>query len=259
MASAEKTIWLLDLCVQLVLLMFLVSRREHRRFPAFCSYLAINLLQGITLAALFSVSGFVTRAAWIMGWGSQAVVTAARVLAVGEIFRHVLGRYQGVWALGWRLLGGLGVLVLVAAAGFGGLDLRAGVVTLDLGSELAIAAATAGLFAFAKYYEVVVEEPMRTMGAAFCLYSCSYVLNDLLLKHYLVNYQNVWNLVGMVAFFATVCLWGWAFRAPMRSETPKPVLLQPDIYRNLIPEMNRSLADLNEQLSHFWNVRSPRT
>src|SRR5690348_18337805 len=95
MASAEKTIWLLDLCVQLVLLMFLVSRREHRRFPAFCSYLAINLLQGITLAALFSVSGFVTRAAWIMGWGSQAVVTAARVLAVGEIFRRSEERRVG--------------------------------------------------------------------------------------------------------------------------------------------------------------------
>ena len=259
MPSLDKMLWMLNISVQLVLLAVLLARKEHRRFPAFCTYLAVNLLQAVLFAVMFSFSGYVTRGAWKIGWASQAVVVAARVLAVGELFRHALARYRGVWALGWRLLAGLAFGVLVSAVVLGGFDLRSGVVTLDLGSELAIAAATAGLFAFAKYYDVVVEEPMRTMGAAFCLYSCCYVLNDLLLKHYLSNYERIWNLAGMAAFLATVCLWGWAFRAPVRSAARRPVLLQPDVYRNLIPEMNRGLADLNEQLSHFWNVRSPNT
>src|SRR5690348_813299 len=259
MPSLDKTLWMLNIAVQVVLLAVLVARKEHRRFPAFCAYLGVNLLQALLFAMMFSFSEYVAPRAWKIGWASQAVVVAARVLAVGELCRHALARYRGVWALGWRLLTGLALGVLVFAVALGGFDLRSGVVTLDLGSELAIAAATAGLFAFAKYYDVLVEEPTRTMGAAFCLYSCCYVLNDLLLKHYLSNYERIWNLAGMAAFFATVCLWGWAFRAPVRSQARKPVLLQPDVYRHLIPEMNRSLADLNEQLSHFWNVRSPHT
>lgn len=259
LGDAAKILWLLNISVQLGLLALLVGRGEHKRFPAFCLYLGVNLLQAAALALLLPASGHVSRVAWKIGWSSQAIVVLARVLAVGELCRHVLARYRGIWALGWRLLGGMALAVLAGAVFFGGLDFRAGIVTLDLGSELAIAAATATLFAFAKYYEVPVEEPMRTMGAAFCLYSCCYVLNDLLLRHYLSNYENIWNLAGMLTFLGTVCLWAWAFRVPAGAEAPKPVLLQADVYRDLIPEMNRRLSKLNEQLSHFWRIESPHT
>lgn len=255
--DATKILWLLNVSIQLGLLALLVFRREYRRFPAFCAYLTLNLLQAVAFALLFSRHGYVSRAAWKIGWGSQGIVVVARVLAVGELCRHALARYRGIWALGWRLLGGMAVLVLVAAVVFGGIDVRAGVVTLDLGSELAIAVATAGLFAFAKYYEVPVNEPARTAGAAFCLYSCSYVLNDLLLKHYLSSYQQVWNFAGTVAFFATACLWVRAFRVAAPARTATPAMLHPRVYGDLIPVMNRRLSTLNEQLSHFWRVRSP--
>lgn len=259
LGDADKILWTLNIAVQAGLLALLMARKEHKRFPLFCSYLAVNLLQAAAFALLFPVSGYVSRVAWKIGWGSQAIVVLARVLAVGELCRHVLARYRGIWALGWRLLGSMALLVLVSAVVFGGLDFRSGIVTLDLGSELAIAVATAGLFAFAKYYEVAVEQPTRTMGAAFCLYSCCYVLNDLLLKHYLSNYQNIWTFAGMLAFLGTLCLWAWAFRVPVGVEAPAPVLLQPGVYRDLIPQMNQRLSALNEQLSHFWRLRSPHT
>lgn len=257
LGEATKILWLLSVSIQLGLLILLAVRREYKRFPAFCAYLTLNLLQAATFALLFSRQGYASRTAWKIGWGSQAIVVAARVFAVGELCRNVLERFRGIWALGWRLLTGMAVLVLVAAVAFGGIDLRAGVVTLDLGSELAIAVVTAGLFAFAKYYEVPVDEPARTMGAAFCLYSCSYVLNDLLLKRYLSSYEEIWNLAGTAAFLATVCLWVWAFRVAAPKPAEKPAMLHPSVYGSLIPEMNRQLSTLNEQLSHFWKVRSP--
>lgn len=258
-SEAARIIWFLNVALQVCLLMLLVLRKDYRRFPAFCSYLAVNLLQFATFVTVFPRLGYASHAAWKIGWGSQGIVVVARAFAVGELCRHVLARYRGVWALGWRMLASIGVVVLAVAASFGRHDLQAGIVTLDLGSELAIAAVTAFLFAFAAYYDVPLAEPTRTMGIAFCLYSCSYVLNDLLLQHYLVKYRDVWNVAGMLAFLGSLLIWGWAFRRPAGAEAAKPVLLDAAVYRSLIPEVNRRLSGLNEQLSSFWKARSPRT
>jgi hypothetical protein len=258
LGDSAKTLWLINVAIQAGLLTLLVWRKDYRRFPFFVAYLTVNLLQSAAFAILFTRPGYTSRIAWLFGWGSQGIVVAARACTVAEVCHHVLAPYRGIWAMGWRLLVVLGISVLVLAVAFGRHDLHAGIVTLDLGTELAIASATAILFAFAKYYEVPLREPMRMLGIGLCLYSACYALNDLLLQRYLAGYAEIWNLVGMIAFLGSLALWAWAFRVAVEAEATKPVLLDAEMYPNLIPEMNRRLFVLNEQLSQLWRVDSPR-
>lgn len=255
--QAANVVWALNVAIQLVLLFLLTSRKEFRRYPAFCSYLAINLLQSGLFVFLYSYGSYHSRAAWELGWISQGMVVIARAVAAVEVCRHVLRRYQGIWALGSRLLAGTGAAVLLVAVTFGRHDLRTGVVTLDLGTELAIAAVMAVLFAFARHYDIFVEEPMRSMGVGFCLYSSFYVLNDLFLQHFLADYAAAWSIAGTVTFLGSLLLWTWAFLSAKRVEAPKPAaLLEEGFYEAVMPEMNRRLLALNKQLGQLWRAES---
>jgi hypothetical protein len=256
LAEAANTVWALNVAIQIGLLFLLVSRGEIRKYPAFCTYLAVNLLQSGAFFLLYTYGSYSSRAAWQLGWISQGVVVIARGIAAAEVCYQVLARYRGVWALGWRVLTGTGLLVLTIAISFGRHDLRTGIVTLDIGTELGIAAIMAGLFMFVRYYNIVLQEPMRMMGVGFCLYSCFFVLNDLFLQHYLVDYERAWSFVGTLTFLGSLLLWAWALRSPARDEVAKPALLEAEIYQSLMPEMNQRLGELNKQLGHLWKVES---
>lgn len=256
LSEAANTVWVVNVTIQVGLLLLLVSRGEMRKYPAFCTYLAINLLQSGAFFLLYTYGSYSSRAAWQLGWISQGIVVIARAAAAAEVCYHVLGRYRGVWALGWRVLTGTGLLVLIVAISFGRHDLRTGIVTLDIGTELAIAAIMATLFVFARYYDIVLQGPMRLMGAGFCLYSCFFVLNDLFLQHYLADYERAWSFVGTLTFLGSLLLWAWALRSPARDEVAEPALLEPGIYQSLMPEMNQRLWELNKQLGHLWKVES---
>lgn len=256
LAEAANIVWALNVTIQLGLLFLLASRKELRRYPAFCSYLAINLLQSGMFVFLYTYGSYNSHAAWRFGWISQGIVVIARAIAAGELCHQVLGRYRGVWALGWRLLAGTCLAVLIVAISFGRHDLREGIVTLDLGTELAIAAVIAVLFAFARYYEIPLEGPQRLMGIGFWLYSCFYVLNDLFLQHFLANYAVAWSFAGTATFLGSLLFWVWALFNPVREEAVKPALLESGIYEALMPEMNQRLFRLNKQLSQLWRAES---
>jgi hypothetical protein len=51
-----------------------------------------------------------------------------------------------------------------------------------MGIELATAAVIVLLLLFARYYDIVVEPPLRLLAAGLCMYSCVSVLNDTILE-----------------------------------------------------------------------------
>jgi len=254
-----RVFWVLNISVQLGLLFLLIVRKEVTRFPAFTAYLVVNLVQSAIFVFVFPRIGATSKAAWRVGWISQGLVVVARSVAVAEVCRGILARYRGIWAMGWRLLATVGIVVLVIAVALGRHDLRAAIITLNTGTELAIAAVMAFLFVFARYYEVPLDDPMRTMGVAFCFLSCASVINDLFLQRFWADYLRFWNLTGTGTFLFVLLLWTWALREPVRRRSTQPALLDSTVYGVMIPEMNKRLAKLNEELATFWRLGSPHT
>src|SRR6266581_3732802 len=100
----EKTLWLTSVLLQSALFALLLYRKNYKPFPFFSAYVLVTLLQNAALFVSYRLWGFKSPVSFGVAWATQGLVVVARVLAVTEIFRHVLAKYRGVWALVWRIL-----------------------------------------------------------------------------------------------------------------------------------------------------------
>jgi len=258
-ATLEKALWALSVLLKTGLFALLLYRKNHRVYPYLFTYVLITLMQSAVLFATYRVWGFNSPTARNVAWGVQGLVIAARALAVAEICRRVLARYRGIWALAWRVLLATAVLVLVYAWAVSRPNWQLAILSTDRGLELAIAVAIVILLLFVKYYEIIVEPTVLYLSIGLFLFSCFSVLNNTILENLLHSYATLWNLLGMLAFIASLLLWIWAVREK-QPETPlEPELIPQGAYHALVPEINYRLKALNEQLSQFWRVEANRS
>jgi hypothetical protein len=252
----QQALWALNAAGEIVLLTLLVVRKNYRVYPAFFFYLVLNLTMGFLALLVYDRWGFNSVIAWRIFWLTLGVVICARALAVAEICRHLLARYRGVWALAWRILllsAALASCYSILAARH---DWRLALPSADRGLELSIATAIVALLLFARYYEVKVEPVVRSLAVGFGLYSCFAVLNNTVLERWLYDYSALWNLLGMLAFLASLSIWSWALRHSQSEAQAKEILLPSGIYQAIAPEINLRLRLFNEQLSRFWKVEA---
>ena len=257
--TLEKALWALSVLLKAGLFALLLYRKNHRVYPYLFAYVLVTLLQSPVLFATYQVWGFDSSTSSNIAWGIQGLVITARALAVAEICRRVLAKYRGVWALAWRMLLATAGLLLVYAWAVSRLNWQQAILNADRGLELAIAAAIVFLFLFVKYYEIVVEPTVLCLSIGLFLFSCFSVLNNTILENWLRSYATLWNLLGTLAFIASLLLWIWAVREK-QPETPlEPELIPQAAYHALVPEINYRLKALNEQLSQFWRVEANRS
>ena len=254
-----KWLWAVTAVVQASLLCLLIARRNANIYPAFTAYIFMTLAQSSLLFVAIRETGFSSTISWRMGWATQCLVIGARAFAVGELCRHILGRFRGVWLLARWILLSCGAAVLLYALLAANHQWKLLLTTAELGLELAAAAVIVTLLLFARYYVVAVTLPLRLLAVGLCLYSCVAVLNDAVLERWLSGYVSSWNLFDMAAFLGCLLLWTWAFRHPVRHILANPMFEDDALYLNTIPEVNWRLRSLNEQLLQFWPQESSRT
>jgi hypothetical protein len=149
-------------------------------------------------------------------------------------------------------------LVLVYAWGVSRPNWQQAILSTDRGLELAIAVAILILFLFVKYYEIVVETTVLYLSTGLFFFSVFSVLNNTILENWLHSYATLWNLLGTLAFVASLLLWIWAVREKQPETPSEPELMPQSAYRTLAPQINLRLRNLNEQLSQIWHVEGKR-
>ena len=256
--TLDLALWAATTLVSLVLISLIFIRRLYREFPFLTAYLGVNLLQTLTQVILYEVYGFESDVTYAAVWGSQAIVVLSRTLATGEFCFRVLGRYAGIWALAMRILLVCGAIVLGLSLYFGKDGFRYGVMTLEITSEAFIATLVVGTFLFAKYYKALLHLNAVLLGLGLGINSCLKILNDAVLSRYGATYAGMWNEVGMVAFAGVLLLWIFAIRATEPVAVSEAELQPVEIYRSLAPQMNRRLAELNEQLVHLFKLEQSK-
>lgn len=254
--------WGLATLLTLILLGRVVSLGQYQVYPLFTSYLLCNLLQTVVGIYLYQWYGFSSRSGYWLGWTTQAFVVVARTLAAAEMCHHVLGRFRGVWAMASRILVICGALVLAAAVYFGRSGYQFGVMTLEIGLESFIGTWVVGLFCFARYYQVQIPATIRMLGLGLGLHSVVKVLNDVvferLFRAYLIENLMKWNHVATIAFLAVLAIWIWGLWRPVEAGASEPMTAIPNVYRELMPQVNRRLLELNEQLGQLWHTEPRR-
>ena len=246
-----KVLWGLTILLEAGLLVLLLYRKNHRTFPFFFTYVLMAFLESIVLMVSYRLWGFSSSNAVRIAWGTQGLVILGRALAVAEICRRVLGRYRGIWALAWRMLVGSAVVVLLYSLAIAGFEWQLLALNADRGLELTITVVVVMLFLFARYYELTMEPAARLLAISFFLYSCFAVLNDTILENWKYRYATLWNVVGMLAYLASLLLWNWAVRKRQLEITLEPALLSRGVYQTLAPEINLRLKLLNEHLDQI--------
>jgi hypothetical protein len=250
--------WGLGSLLTLVLLIRMIVGGQFRVYPLFALYLACNFLQAVFAAYLYQRFGFNSKLTYRLVWTSQALVVAARAFVAGELCHNILGKFKGIWAMSARILVACGIMVLCAALYFGKSDYQFMVIRIEIGLESFIATTIVGLFWFARYYQVQIPIATGLLGLGLGLNSCSRILNDAVFEQYVNSYQTVWNYVSSAAFIAILVLWIWALRKAVVLEVAEPRLRPKQVYQNLMPQVNRKLIELNDQMSRLWSTESTR-
>lgn len=258
-AGFQNALWAATMLLASGLAALVVLRKNHKAYPLFFAYIVAALLQNLAFVFSYRIWGFGSAVSFKIAWGTQSVVVVARALAVAEISRHVLARYRGIWALGWRIFLAVAALVFIYSWAVGRHSWQLVALTADRSLELAMAAAILGIFSFVRYYEVAIELAPRLLAIGFFLYSCFRVLNDTILERWLGQYTTLWNLLGTASFLVSLTLWSWALRQTQPQATTGPELLAEGFYWKVAPEINSQLRALNEQLGRFWHTEGKST
>ena len=252
-------LWGSAILLTLLLLARMVISGQYREYPLFSLYLVINLLQSAVGAVLYQGYGFTSRLAFPIAWTTQGIVVAARALSAAEVCYLVLGSYKGIWALAVRILSFSGALVLGLALYFGRNGYQFGILTFEVGLEACIATGIAGLFLFARYYNVPIVQATGLLGLGLGLLSCFKILNDLVLARFALVYGEAWNYASSSTFLGILVIWAWAMLQPAGVRLARPQLRSASEYAKLIPEVNQRLAELNEHLTQLRHAEWPKS
>lgn len=245
--------WALTTLLEVILVAFIFWRRVNRTHPAFSLYILVAVVQSGLVACSSRYWGPQSIQNFNMFWGSQAVVVSARWLAVAEITRKVLAGYSGIWAMVSRILFAMGAVILAYSIALSRNRWDLVVLNADRAVELCIGAFIVCIFFFARYYRLSMANLERQLAIGFCLFSCSWIINNSIFESWRDSRGIWWNFFGVFSFFATLILWLNAVRQPAeaRREAPQQPL-SPATYAELSQQLDSRLHALDNRLSHLF-------
>jgi hypothetical protein len=252
--------WALTTLLEVVLLLFLLRRRLYRSHPAFFSYILATILQSAVVALVYRYLGSQSLTTWNIAWAAQAVVICTRWFAVTEIARKALAEYTGIWRMTNRILFLLGMVVLVYSIASSNKRWTLAVLNADRSVELCIASLIVCMFLFVRYYRLPMANLERLLSVGFCLYSCSYVINDSIYEKWRSSLGGLWNYLDSLTFLASLLLWISAVHnagEPRTVTVPAP--LSPEQYGELSQKLNSRLHLLNNRLNHLLHSEDSRS
>ena len=256
LTTLDYALWALSTALQVGVCIFVLRSRTYRSLPLFSAYAWLNLLSLAFGWWVYLRLGYSSRLSFYITWIAVGVVLLARGLAVGELCQRILRPYRGVWALGWRLLVGVAILLLVFAglAAYGARDgIKTFLLTAERGLELAAAIILLLLLVISSYYRIPVPKLEGMLALGLGVWSLLLVANDAALALW-PKYFPWGRAVRMASFQAVLLIWIAALRKPALHEAAAPLLLAQTVYDELAPQTNLRLRLLNDRLLEIFKA-----
>ncbi|HKV23686.1 MAG TPA: hypothetical protein VJN93_03770 [Candidatus Acidoferrum sp.] len=250
-------LWGVSVVAQIAVLLAALLHENYRRLPFFVLYAALNLSQAAYLLVLYSLPHLAGPRALSLAWDSEMVTLLAQGLATTEVLAAALKPYQGIWGLGWRALTAVSTLVIVVVVAVSYRDApRVWWFDLNRGYHITFAAAVIACLLVIRYYSIRVPAAFKVILGGFCLYSCTEILINTIVqamfhKHF-ETYASVWHFSTLCSFLIVQCMWVAALRHPLPALAAPATQTADSMYRQLSPEINAQLRELNEKLLRLW-------
>ena len=259
---------------ELTLCWFVFRSGAQRAIPLFAAYVYTFVASSLGVFFTYHFFGYDSHAAYYAYWISTYIYGAAQSLAIVELCRYGLRNYRGIWALVWRVLALLSILLIThAAVDAWGQPKGVAIFGLTLGRDLALASVVilVALFAIRNYYGVSLDDLQRLIAGGICLSCAVDAIGDTLLRNLYINdfiswfltsersqwpalwpfvrrAQDAWSAAHLVTFMVSMGIWCYALREPVIEMEAKPELLPVDVYREMSPAINLRLATFNDRL-----------
>jgi len=262
LSSSVQWVWAFSVAAQLTVMVVLIGKEQFRKLQFFTFFVALNLSQALFLFLLICFHQSGAPKYIYMAWGSQAIILVAQAFATTEILRLVLGPYQAIWTLGWRLILATSLVDLFFVLALFKGDMAWALMEADRGYHFIFATAVIACLFLFRHYRVPISTVYKTLLAGFCFYSCVEILINTILKNIFtsgsVRYEALWQIVTMGTFTVMQVAWAVVLRKPLPAQQAVVKSLPPAVYDRISPEINLGLRQLNDQLGKFWKVEAPR-
>jgi hypothetical protein len=273
MNRLESILFWSALSFEITLCGFVFTRKVHRILPLFATYTYVVLAGAIGGWLIYEHFGYYSLISYYAYWGSVLLNAVARGFAIAELCRYGLRAYRGIWALVWRALAGLSVLLVARAAiDAWGEPNKVGIYGATLDRDLALAsfAILAALLLIQNYYGLVVEPLQKAIAFGICLISAVDVIGNTILRNLFTGslfswfltsqeirsplsiqferVRDMWSTIHLFSFMVSMGIWCYALRKPLPAPSGRPVLLPAEVYRELSPAINMRLSAFNDRL-----------
>jgi hypothetical protein len=249
-------------------------RSLHKRLPLFAAHSTLLLAGTAGLLVVYQDYGFRSTRSYDAYWLVAGLIMVARGFAIAELCRFALRSYAGIWALSWRVLSFV-TLVLMANAvvdAWGQID-RIAIYGLTIERDFAILSVVllVAILLIRHYYQLQVDPLQKWVTVGMFLTCAVDVVNNTLLHQALTGslsywlfgrYVSVWSTlqpqveqangwfsaVRLSAFFISMSIWCLALRKPLPVPAKDPQLLPAELYGELSPAINLRLRAFNDRL-----------
>jgi hypothetical protein len=262
------------LSFEIALCGFVFARKVQRILPLFAAYACVILTSTIGVLLMYEYFGIGSLTSYYAYWFSLLLNAAARSLAIAELCRYGLRAYRGIWALVWRVLTTLSVLLLARAAmDAWGQPNKVAIYEATLDRDLALASIVilAVLLFIRTYYGLALEPLQRAIAVGICFISVVDVIGSTILRNLYTGYlftwflagqealwpalrpqlirvNDMWSTVHLFSFMFSMGIWCFALREPVPMPSESPVLLPAEVYREMSPAINMRLTTFNDRL-----------
>jgi len=250
----EFGLWIVSTVLQMALCGLILRRHLSRHLPIFAAYAWLNLLTLALVWWAYLRHGYRSPAFFYIAWAAFGAALFARGLVVGELCRRVLRPYTGVWALAWRILTGVALLLVVYAglAAYSSRDpLQVFLFTAERGLELAAAVIIILLLGISTYFDIRVDRLNRLLVLGLGTWSLLQVVNNVALLLWR-DYLHWGSTVKIIAFQVSLIIWIVALLKPIPEKEPARPLLPQQVYDELAPQTNLKLRLLNDRLLEIF-------
>jgi hypothetical protein len=234
---------------EVVVCVLALVRRLWRTLPYFVAYLVLLvLIEGVRWAVIVVAGADSPAHAWTY-WMTQPVLILARGAALADLCRAALGPYRGVWRIARSLLLLAAAFMLAfAAVHTGGTGrISSYLVFLERELEFAVVVALLVLLVLSRYYGATLDRPLGGIAQGLAFYSSVVILSSSILIGPFTLPWWLFSSVRSVAYFLTLCLWGYALSAPLPQQV-RPELSTVQSYERNSRAVSDRMRELNDRL-----------